>query len=206
MAPLVSVIVPVYNQPQLVVRALDSIPNREDVEICIYNDGSTDETPKVLGEWVERAISDRVNPIRYQSNPENHGLGYAKNQLYEMATGNYIHELDSDDYLYTDKYSKILDTLDGTDVVYIDMITYEGRRFHLEPESRRGFCGGPCRFYRREFVQRLQYKEIRSGEDWYFNEEVLARNPTEKFTGCVAYHYNFPREGSLYDQMVKGEL
>ena len=204
--PLVSIIVPVYNQPQLVVRALDSIPDREDVEVCIYNDGSTDETGHILALWVEKAIYERKNPIKYRPCHENHGLGYAKNQLYEMANGVYIHELDSDDFLYTDKYEIAMRELDGTDVVYIDMLTYEGRRFHLTPESRRGFCGGPCRFYRREFIQGMRCKEIRSGEDWYFNEEVLAKNPTEKFTGCIAYHYNFPREGSLYDQMIKGEL
>lgn len=205
--PLVSIIVPVYNQEKLIKRALDSIPKRTDIEICIYNDGSTDQTKEVVFDWWwERGSECSDQIIRYSDDSVNHGLGYAKNRLYEMATGDYIHELDSDDYLYTDKYEFVMGELDGTDVVYIDMLTYEGRRFHLTPESRRGFCGGPCRFYRREFIQGIQCREIRSGEDWYFNEEVLAKNPTEKFTGCIAYHYNFPREGSLYDQMIKGEL
>lgn len=205
--PLVSIIVPVYNQEKLIKRALDSIPKRADVEVCIYSDGSTDRTNAIVAQWADQRHAELPEQhIIFCECNENMGLGYAKNRLYEMATGDYIHELDSDDYLYTDKYEFVMGELDGTDVVYIDMLTYEGRRFHLTPESRRGFCGGPCRFYRREFIQGLRCKEIRSGEDWYFNEEVLAKNPTEKFTGCIAYHYNFPREGSLYDQMIKGEL
>ena len=207
MGPLVSLIVPVYNQEQLIKRALNSIPKSSDIEVCIYNDGSTDRTEELILDWRwERRSECKDQIVRYGSDSINYGLGHAKNQLFEMATGTYIHELDSDDYLYTDKYIEAMKWLRGEDVVYIDMLTYTGRRFHLEPASRHGFCGGPCRFYRREFVQDLKFREIRSGEDWYFNEEVLSRNPTEYFTGIVAYHYNFPREGSLYDQMIKEEL
>lgn len=208
MEPLVSIIVPVYNQEQLIKRALDSIPKRADVEVCIYNDGSTDRTEEIIANWWwERRSELSEQRVIFKTCTENHGLGYAKNQLLEMATGIYIHELDSDDFLYTDKYEEAMKWLDGTtDIVYIDMITYEGRRFHLEPASRRGFCAGICRFYRKKFIDGIRCQELRAGEDWFFNEEVLALNPTEYFTGIVAYHYNFPREGSLYDLMVKGEL
>ena len=39
-----TVIIPVYNQEELILRALYSIPNREDVQIIVVNDGSTDRT------------------------------------------------------------------------------------------------------------------------------------------------------------------
>lgn len=42
--PKVSVIIPVYNQEVLVLKALDSIPTRDDIEIIVIDDGSTDDT------------------------------------------------------------------------------------------------------------------------------------------------------------------
>ena len=43
-SPLVSIIMPVWNQEELVIRALDSIPDRDDLEVLCINDGSTDKT------------------------------------------------------------------------------------------------------------------------------------------------------------------
>ena len=44
----VSVIIPVYNQEELIIRCLDSIPKRDDIEIIVINDGSTDKTLHTL--------------------------------------------------------------------------------------------------------------------------------------------------------------
>lgn len=47
-----SVVVPVYNQEDLILRALYSIPNREDIEVVIVNDGSTDNTHNKIMEFL----------------------------------------------------------------------------------------------------------------------------------------------------------
>lgn len=203
MEPLVSIIIPVYNQEDLVIKALDSIPRDDRIEIIIVDDGSTDKTPLSCKWWIEHNPNMNCKLIIL---PENKGLGNAKNVAYASCTGVYIHELDSDDYLYTVQYRRVMDELDGTDIVYIDMLANNEQVFKLTPETRHGYCGGPCRFYRRAFIEGIKVQERRAGEDWFFNEEVLAKNPTEKFTGILAYHYNFPRDGSLYDLMVKGKL
>lgn len=197
-----TIIVPIYNYPD-VVKALDSIPQREDIEILIVDDGSNDETTDAIAKWVSKNAHLYITYIRHDNNM---GLGAAKNTGYENACGEYITQLDSDDYLYTDEYNKVIDQLDGTDIVYIDMRINDGLVFEIDEKSRRGFCSGCARLIRREFLGDLRCPEIRAGEDWYLSEELLKKNPSEKFTGIVAYHYNYPREGSLYDQMIKGEL
>ena len=203
--PLVSIIVPVWNQEKLVIRALDSIPVRGDVEILIYDDGSTDGTRAAVNEWCEkRHEAFPEQHVFFYMCDENMGLGHAKNVLIDFAKGTYIHELDSDDYLYTDRYIKVFDHLDGTDVVCIDLITNDGTRFALGPDSKRSLCGGPCHFYRREFIGDTRCPEIRAAEDFEFNNAILDKNPTEYFTHIAAYHYNFPREGSLYNLMIRG--
>ena len=203
MTPKVSIVIPVWNQEELVIRALDSIPRREDIEVVVVDDASTDNT---LAN-VERYAKDHPNMvIRAYHNAENKGLGYTKNVGYDHAEGEYIHQLDSDDYLYTKEYSRAIDKIGGEDMVFINLVVNSGAVFFLNKDTKRGYCGGTTKFTRREFLGAHRCPEIRGGEDWYLNEELMALPHTEKFTNLNAYHYNFPREGSLYDLMTKGLL
>lgn len=60
---------------------------------------------------------------------------------------------------------------------------------------------------RREFIgDTREPEEKKACEDYYFYQELLKKNPTEKFTGIIAKHYNFPREGSLTNCRLKGEF
>ena len=204
MTPKVSIIVPVWNQEKLVLTALDSIPRRDDIEVLVYDDGSTDSTFINVRDF--RTAHPELNIVLLYGK-ENRGVATAKNVLYEAATGEYIHELDSDDYLYTAEYERALGELDGTDIVYIDLIANGGMGFALTEESKHGYCAGTARFYKRSLIGKTRCPEDKkAGEDWFFNEEILKKPHTEKFTGIKAYHYNFPREGSLYDRMIKGML
>ena len=47
-------------------------------------------------------------------------------------------------------------------------------------------------------------ENIRAGDDWYFAEELLTRNPKIVYSNVMAYHYNYPREGSLSYLQVRG--
>jgi glycosyltransferase involved in cell wall biosynthesis len=86
----VSVIIPTYNRARLVVEAIESAlrqttPPRE---IIVIDDGSTDETPRVLASFGDRIISVRQ---------ANQGVGAARNRGLAMARGRYLAFLDSDD-------------------------------------------------------------------------------------------------------------
>lgn len=195
--------IPVYNQEELVIRALDSIPKRNDIEILIIDDCSTDNTNVNCQKWIEKHKELNVKIIKHETNK---GLGCAKNTAYDNALGEYINQLDSDDYLYTEEYNKVIDMLDGTDIVYMNLVKNDGSIFVLTKESQRGLCSGCARFIRKEFLGDTRCKPIRAAEDWYLNEELQMKPHTDKFTNINGYHYNFPREGSLYDQLVKGEI
>lgn len=201
MDPLVSIIVPVWNQEELVLRALRSIPRREDIEIIVVDDGSTDRTL----ESIQSVVSDfpDITVIRLLQNV---GLGRAKNKAYDAARGLYVTELDSDDALITRAWEMVLQYLDGkTDIVYCDAVTNDGTVMHLSNTSKKMLCAGFFRFVRREFMGDTRCRNMRAGEDYYFNLDLLAKNPKEQFTNIVAYRYNFPREGSLFDRLKKGE-
>ena len=189
----VSVIVPVYNQQFLVVKAIDSIPKRNDIEIIVIDDCSTDNTFEVVTDYIR---SKKINNVRLFHNDRNKGVGYTVNRGYDNANGEYIVLLGSDDYFYTEEFNDILSELDGTDLVYFNLKLNNGNIWQLNNETKHGYCGS-TKFMRREFVGDTRCPELRAREDWDFYKELLKKNPTEKFTGKIVKHYNFPREGSL---------
>lgn len=190
----VSVIVCVWNQQDLVLRALDSIPVRDDVEIIVVDDGSTDNTLSNVVAYITHHLDRHIKLITYD---ENKGLGYAKNQGFDAATGEYVTELDSDDYLYTDVWEKIVDSLDGSDITYQSLEANGGVMFTLNESTKHVYPSGCARFIRREFLGRHRCPHIRAKEDLALSEELYKHHPTERFTGLCGYHYNWPREGSL---------
>ena len=198
----VSVLIPVYNQQELIIKALDSIPNRDDIEIIVCDDGSTDNTFETITTYL---TYNETKNIVLLYNKENKGVGYTVNKLYDNATGEYVVLLGSDDYFYKDEFNKAINELDGTDLVYFDLIDNNGYRFVINEKSKNTYCGS-VKFMRREFIGETRCPEIRAREDYYFYNELLKKNPTEKFTNLAVKHYNFPREGSLINLASKGEI
>lgn len=189
-----SVLVPVWNQEELVIRALDSVPRREDLEVVVCDDGSSDNTLKNVKSYAKSHENLR---IRVLWNRENKGLGYTKNKLYDNAKGEYVYELDSDDYLITDEFSKVVDLLDGTDLVFVNLQVNSGEILFLNDQTKHIWVGGASKFIRREFLGDIRCDEVRVFEDVAVNKGIMEKPHTEKFTGKVVYHYNWPREGSL---------
>ena len=190
----VSVIIPVYNQENLIIKAIESIPKRDDIEIIVIDDCSEDNTWNALIEY--RNKNPQMFNLILLYNEENKGVGYTVNKGYDNARGEYIVLLGSDDYFYIDKFEEILQELDGTDLIYFNLQLNDGYIWHLNEETKHDYCGS-TKFIRREFLGNTRNPEIRAREDWYFYNDLLKKNPTEKYTDKAIKHYNFPREGSL---------
>ena len=106
-----SILIPTWNQEVLAIRALDSIPRRDDIEVIVSDDASTDKT------WENILLYKEEHPelnLKVYRNEKNLGCYANGNVIGTYATGEYTHGLDNDDYLYTDKYNKVLDMIDGT--------------------------------------------------------------------------------------------
>lgn len=186
---MLTVIIPVYNQEDLIIRAIESVPYGS--EIIVVNDGSTDNTLQVVRGY----LGQNKNTIRLFSDHVNRGVGYAVNCGLNFATGDYIVLLGSDDY-FIPGIEKVMKQLDGTDLVYFNLRINDGTFIQLTEENKTSYCGS-VKCMRREFIGDTRCPEIRVEEDKSFYMQLLAKNPTEKFTGIAAKHYNFPRKGSL---------
>lgn len=196
-----TIFIPIYNQEDLIIRALESLPVRDDIEILIIDDCSTDNTLQIVTEYKINHPQQYINIIH---NEENKGLGYVKNIAYTKAEGEYIGELDSDDYVYTDKFNEVINQLDGSDIVYYNLQVNSGEIMILQAENKNNLCAGINKFMKKNLIGDTKCLEVRAGEDYPFNLEIQNKPHTDKFTNITAYHYNFPREGSLFDQLSKG--
>lgn len=199
----ISVIIPCYNQEQLVTKAIDSIPKRDDIEIIVIDDGSTDNSWNNLMKY--RDTHEYILNLIYLYNEENKGVAYTVNRGYDVARGEYIVLLGSDDYFYTDKFVEIIKELDGTDLVYFDVRINNGEEWDLNDDTKILLCGS-YKFMRREFIGDTRNPLKVTGEDRPFYMELLSKKPTEKFTHKIIKHYNHPRDGSLTDLVRKGLL
>lgn len=103
--PLVSVIIPLYNQKQYIKRAIDSVLHQtySPIEIIVVNDGSIDNPLEILNSY-----EDKIKII----NQSNKGLAAARNTGFEHASGKYIQFLDSDDTILKEKIKRQVNILE----------------------------------------------------------------------------------------------
>lgn len=98
-----SVIIPVYNAEKTIVRCLNSLlsQNYPDAEIIVVNDGSTDRSDMIC-----RKFEKEYDQIVYISK-ENGGVSSARNAGLDIACGDYILFVDSDDYVTSDYFTAL---------------------------------------------------------------------------------------------------
>ena len=113
--PKVSIIVPIYNVEKYLDRCVQSLVNQtlNDIEIILVDDGSPDNCPSMCDEYAHK--DNRIKVIHKQ----NAGLGYARNSGLEVATGEYVAFVDSDDYVDMTMYESLYK---GTELINPDAI------------------------------------------------------------------------------------
>lgn len=107
----ISVIIPVYKVEKYLDRCLESVVNQtySNLEIILVDDGSPDRCGEMCDQWAEK--DPRITVIH----KKNGGLGFARNSGLEVATGDYIAFVDSDDYLDVKMYEKLMKQAEATD-------------------------------------------------------------------------------------------
>src|SRR5687767_9573708 len=93
-APKFSIILPTYNRAHMIGGALETVRRQTfgDYEVLIVDDGSTDGTPRMIQEW----LKDRR--LRYHRLEKNIGNMHCRNLALGMARGEWITNIDSDDF------------------------------------------------------------------------------------------------------------
>ncbi|AFM04283.1 glycosyl transferase [Bernardetia litoralis DSM 6794] len=135
---LISIIIPAYNCQYFIEETVDSVLNQsigiENLEIIIINDGSKDDTLNILKEY------EKQNQIILVDTP-NRGVSAAREAGRNIAKGQYIQYLDSDDLLTSQKIEIQYKALEENkaDIAYGDWQNFsekEGRKTYLEKIER----------------------------------------------------------------------
>lgn len=185
---IASILIPVYNQEELIKKAINSIPDRKDIEIIVVNDASTDNTLN--------SVLSFKRPITVINLSTRKSIGYCRNLCLKRATGKFAIWIDSDDYVDTKQFNKFLDWLrknQWPDLVHVDLINNRGHR-HNGPDT----CATVSKVTKLSTIRRLglYYKDITVGEDKVFWEELKEKHVMTTHYMDLYYYYNYPRENS----------
>ena len=218
MSPFFSIVVPVYNVAPYLRACLDSLctaverlhrVNPYPVEIICIDDGSTDESGTILDNYVD---GKDFFKIIHQANK---GLGPARNRGMDIASGEWMLFVDSDDEVTPDYLTVILEIAEkyAPDSIRFGYVNVEKLGNDCDSYGGDTCCieadGNPVTFfqamnsafawnvaYRRMIVGNLRYEPITPGEDVLFSCAMIPRLNKIAVTTAPIYHY-LQRVGSL---------
>lgn len=221
-APIVSIIVPVYNAEKQLPRCLDSILNQEyrTFELLLADDGSTDDSAAICDAYAARDPRVRV------LHKVNSGVSDTRNQAIGLARGDYLQFVDSDDWITPEATRLLLRTAEthACDLVIADFYRVSGKNVAHKGDiteqrvlSRREFASfmmkNPADFYygvlwnklyRRSIVEQWQLRmdaRLHWCEDFLFNLEYNLH--AERFFALTVPIYYYVRtKGSLVSKQT----
>ena len=189
--PLVSIIIPTYNNEARIARTLNCLIEQDysNIEIIVVNDVSTDATADIA----RRVLMDGGRPFNVIDRSVNGGQSASRNTGLDAARGEYVAFVDDDDRAAPDYLEFLLKLLTDNDAdVAICGATdkaFDEKRI-MSPEEaviellrrERFHTGFPTKLFRRELLDRLRFSEEGAFEDVGLMYRVLAR------ASRVAYH------------------
>lgn len=130
MSPLVSIIVPIYNAGDFLIRCLDSVAKQTylNLEIILINDGSTDNSLKICNSYLQR--DNRVVLI----DKENEGVSIARNIGMQKARGDFFAFLDADDWIAPNYIEQLMKPFENEEVD-ISICGYRICQEYIPPSS-----------------------------------------------------------------------
>lgn len=186
---ILSILIPVYNQETLIVKAINSIPKRDDLEIIVVDDASTDNTVQsVLN--LNREDLTLIKVSKWQP------TGFCRNLCMNAAKGQFIFWLDSDDVVDTNGFIKFID------FVY-NHLNYDVIKISLLDNNKKLYDGrkkwSTCtKVSKLDTIRKynITFPDILIAEDKKFWDKLKSHNISSIYYDKIFYKYNHPRKGS----------
>ena len=220
----ISIIIPVYNAEQHLDQCIESVVNQtySNLEIILINDGSTDSSLDICKKWHKK--DSRILLV----NKQNEGVSVARNKGLEIASGEMIGFVDSDDYIEPDMYSIMIGDMETykADVVMCNSWTVTGDYKKKEgyigyndfSVSRKEltkrfinfekiFCSSVwSKLYKKSIIDNMFFsKDIMLGEDYYFNGLTYMRASLFYYDSKPMYNYRIRKE-SISRNRIEGHF
>lgn len=212
---MISVIVPIYNSEKYLSQCIESILNQtyKDIELILVDDGSTDTSGKICDEYAEK---DKRVIVYHNSHSGFAAVG--RNRGLDLATGDYIGFIDSDDYISEDMYEKLINDIKltnaeiaicGYSLYYQDFEKFESdpvKTTVIEGNYNVNKCfavnlsNGTFNFqiscnklFKRTLIQNIKFEAVHVGEDVTFNCRAFLK--CNKFVTNSKCMYFYRRHG-----------
>ena len=211
----ISIIVPVYRVEKYLDRCIESLVNQKykNIEIILVDDGSPDNCPKMCDEWAKK--DSRIKVIH----KENGGLSDARNYGLNIATGDYIGFVDSDDFVSVEMYKTLIELLESNDADIsicqyakfskgsIPAFTNE-EKIHIFRDSNETlnhlFCGNiPVvnavwnKLYKKELFDGIRFPVGLIFEDRFITHKIILKSRKSVVIMSKLYGYLVNREESI---------
>ncbi|MDO4628487.1 MAG: glycosyltransferase [Planctomycetia bacterium] len=196
-APKVSVIIPVYNAQDYLRECLDSVVNQtvRDMEIICVNDGSTDGSGTILEEYATR--DSRFIVV----SQENAGLSATRNRGLELARGEFVSFLDSDDFFERDMLEKTLWILENPE---IDVVLFFFQKFGKDYRTPKKKCLPCVKPIYEEMWEKLNVIASMFGVVWnqVYRREFLEKYQIRFLEGCLYEDTHFSAKCAYYSRKL----
>lgn len=206
---LISVIIPCYNVEKYIGRCIDSILNNtyRDLEVICINDGSSDSTLDILKKYED----SRVVVLSH----ENMGMSKTRNRGIDIASGEFICFIDSDDWIHKEYFERLISAQSevGADVTYckyrivhdfcddqtIDKVSVVKKRFFSAFDNPMLKDVVWCKLYKAGVIGNNRFKTIFS-EDKLFNAQLLLTNKdaVSAFVDVEMYYYYMRSDSAIH--------
>ena len=214
----ISVIIPVYNTEKFLSQCLGSIVNQtyKNLEILIIDDGSPDKSDAVYEKY---AMQDNRIKIIKQKNA---GISAARNTGFRFATGDWVHFVDSDDYLDIDYYEKMICAAQdiNPDIIAGGVISQNSSLYNIQYKTRCILFSNTEKFiqtnalknctvwryiFKREFLiqNNMKFAVGKIFEDMLYIPNAILRAKCIVTVPGANYHYVFNPDSLLNKRYAK---
>ena len=188
-----SVIIPVYRVESTLDRCVESVLAQQvaEMEVILVDDGSPDDCPAMCNRWAEK--DSRIRVIH----KANGGLSDARNAGLDVARGEYITFVDSDDWLAQDTYPPLLAQMGDADLLEYSIADRMNLGEHTYIDYRRYWLDAQAylhtyawnKIYRRQLFDEVRYPKGKVFEDVYTLPQLLQHCKKMVTTNKGCYHY-----------------
>ena len=194
----VSIVVPIYNSEKYILKCIECLVNQtyRQIEIILIDDGSKDNSLQICRECASK--DDRIKVVT----KNNEGVSATRNMGIQLATGDYITFLDSDDTLDINYIKELVENIDkdclvrcNTSIINEKIVEQERYIKQIVNGSVQGVCWGYL--FKKELIENIKFDTNTSYmEDTIFITKVLLKiNQVKIVTGAI-YNHNL-NQGSL---------
>ena len=218
MSHLISVIVPVYKSEKYLDKCVESIVDQtyKNLEIILVDDGSPDNCPQICDEWAKK--DGRIKVIH----KENGGAAMARNAALDIASGDYIGFVDSDDYIEPNMIDKLYNALqsNGADIsICANDEVDENYNFLKENKvpsdapvitpydcflniygANYAHCIIPNKLYKKEIWQDIRFPSFGMCEDEAVLPYLYQKAEKIAVVNEALYHYYIEHSGSVMNK------